>query len=238
MAGPQMTDATEHAFKAGSSFGIEWGARDSSQREGETDEQAKCDAWLAYKATVAPIREETARELLAVRDFLFACADEANRQRLKFMSAGNKLTARDLNSEANAYRNAAAMIEREGHASYRAAVLSALGPPPTEVREGVESTACPECGGSVFGAHVLDSKGQPVCGAMPATPPMRDREAIAACIYGHLFIRIASGSGGWGASWPLLPADNHYRRVCLETADAILSLSPPCDCLGVREDKA
>jgi hypothetical protein len=57
------------------------------------------------------------------------------------------------------------------------AILSALGPPPTEVREDIESTACPECGGSVFGAHILDSKGQPVCGAMPTTPPTEGREA-------------------------------------------------------------
>ena len=46
------TNALEHAFKAGFSIGTEWGKRDSTQREGETDEQAKCDAWLAYEATV------------------------------------------------------------------------------------------------------------------------------------------------------------------------------------------
>jgi len=58
----------------------------------------------------------------AVRDYLLACAAEADRQRLNMLSGGHKLTARDCGSESKAYANAAAMIEREDHASYRAAL--------------------------------------------------------------------------------------------------------------------
>ena len=46
----KVDNALEHAFKAGVSFGIEWGASTDCVRNGETDEQAKCDAWLAYAA--------------------------------------------------------------------------------------------------------------------------------------------------------------------------------------------
>jgi len=58
-------------------------------------------------------------ERIAIRDYLFACSAEANRQSLKFASAGNRLIARDCKTECKAYSTAAAMIEREDHASYR-----------------------------------------------------------------------------------------------------------------------
>jgi hypothetical protein len=36
---------------------------------------------------------------------------------------------------------------------------------PKHTREAAQEGSCPECGGSVFGPHHLDSKGRPVCGA-------------------------------------------------------------------------
>lgn len=69
-----------------------------------------------------PTQDVGVLERLAVRDYLLACSAEADRQRLNMLAVGNKLTARDCKAEAKAYANAASMIEREDHASYRAAL--------------------------------------------------------------------------------------------------------------------
>ncbi len=51
------------------------------------------------------------------------------------------------------------------------------------------------------------------------------REAVAACLYGHLFLRIAyKPQHGRILNWPELPDDDYHRRLCLEVADGVLSL--------------
>jgi hypothetical protein len=50
-------------------------------------------------------------------------------------------------------------------------------------------------------------------------------DAIAACLYGHFHLHTAyDGRAGRVLNWPELPADNYYRRSCLEAAEGVLRL--------------
>lgn len=92
----------------------------------------KADAILALTAVEGVGEREDERK--AMRDYMLACAAEADRQRLNLVSSGHKLAARNCEAEATAYRNAARMIDCEDHASYRSTPV-AQG---DEVRDALE----------------------------------------------------------------------------------------------------
>jgi hypothetical protein len=84
----------------------------------------RADVILALRQPGAEYRRGVEVEIVAIREYLIACADAVDVQRGRY--SGNVAAMRDLRAEAKAYRNAARMIDQGDHTAYRATAIRIL----------------------------------------------------------------------------------------------------------------
>jgi len=129
----------------------------TDMRNGDEDEHEAVEAFARFEAeTLASLSSEgEAQERAAQAERAFAEADPSNAIAIEGVLA---LHSYDT-----------ALDRSRAHEALRI-MLQRFSTP--------ESSACPECGGSMFGPHILDSKGAPVCeagkSALASTPSQSD----------------------------------------------------------------